>query len=475
MAVGRGIAAFINGFMDGREYKDRKERQESLDAAAMEDRKARNRRAAAAEARAAQRFAWEQENRDQAQADRDYYRGVYRDAADAAEATDGVGVRPGGRTNPIPQDVRPIAPPERITVETLPPIGADGQPAPQQQTAATGAQQPPVSRGIAPRDNAFRVPSPQEDPKRIAADAMRVLNDRSQTQPQQQNPITNPQPSRVRGLSGPQPSTDSLSEAEQSVNSSRGASPTAAITGKQRERASRAFIDRYMEAGAPIVIKAMLARGDFDKAEAFQKWLKQSATRAGMKNWANAAFAAQVGDFDRFAKEIITAYNRLDYFGDDVTIVEEDSGFTKDREGNITGAKITFKDEKNGDTFEQVIEDPNDMVKMGITLLAPEQAFEYQYQSMIAGQKVQAEAAKAAAKAAGKGAKPFRDRLEATISEMAKNDLGFSRLPVEEQVKRAVERLRAIDAAAQQPQPPQTPTVPANRTAAPPVLRRQGQ
>lgn len=152
---------------------------------------------------------------------------------------------------------------------------------------------------------------------------------------------------------------------------------------KQRERASASFIERYMEVGAPIVIKEYLRRGEIDKAQKFQEFLERNETKAGIKNWARATFAASVGDFDSFASEIMEGYNRLDYFGDDTTIVTSESGFT-DADGNITkdnsrisGAKIVFKDERTGKTFEQTYDSPEDIVTMGVTLLAPEEAFEY--------------------------------------------------------------------------------------------------
>ena len=198
-----------------------------------------------------------------------------------------------------------------------------------------------------------------------------------------------------------------------------GASGNRPYSEKQRERASTAFMERYMEVGAPIVIKEYLRRGEIDKAQKFQEFLDQGATKAGMKNWARASFAASVGDFDSFATEIMEGYNRLDYFGDDTTIVTTESGFT-DAEGKITkdnrkiaGAKIVFKDEKTGKTFEQVYDSPEDIVTMGVTLLAPEEAFEYWVRKTDAAREAALGAAKVDQEKAEKAAEARAKSVEA--------------------------------------------------------------
>lgn len=160
--------------------------------------------------------------------------------------------------------------------------------------------------------------------------------------------------------------------------------PGAKVTEATRDKYAKGFMDHYMKVGAPMVLEGFLKTGQFDKATAFQEFISRTETKAGMDNWAKAAFAASTGDMDAFADNVLQAYNRLGYFGDDTTIVEDESGFTRDKAGNITGAKITFKDEKTGNTFDQVFTDPNDLVKMGITLLAPDQAFEYFYKQQEA-------------------------------------------------------------------------------------------
>lgn len=154
-----------------------------------------------------------------------------------------------------------------------------------------------------------------------------------------------------------------------------GVKPGQKVTPEQRDRAAGSFIDHYMKVGAPLVIEDMLKRGDYQGAIGFQAWMDGHEAKAGMKSWAKAAFAASVGDMDTFADEVANAYNRMGYFPDGTTIQKDASGFTYGKNGEITGAKLTFRDEATGNTFEQVYSDPNDLVRLGITLMAPENAY----------------------------------------------------------------------------------------------------
>lgn len=200
------------------------------------------------------------------------------------------------------------------------------------------------------------------------------------------------------------------------------------------------FMDHYREVGAPMVYEALISKGEFAKAEAFRQFLDSDATKAGMENWARAAFAASVGDMDTFADEIMEAYDRLDYFPDGTTIVREESGFTRDKAGNITGAKLTFKDEKTGNTFDQVFTDPNDLVRMGITLLAPEQAFEFYFEQ----QQTAAETARGLQKEQSEADKAQQKRVDDVaklIFENSKDISGVPQISYGEAVRQAQEQL----------------------------------
>lgn len=230
-------------------------------------------------------------------------------------------------------------------------------------------------------------------------------------------------------------------------------------TEKNREKFAGDFMDHYRKVGAPMVYEALLSRGEFDKAEAFRAFLERDETKAGMDNWAKAAFAASVGDMDTFATEIMDAYDRLDYFPDGTTIDRENSGFTRDKDGNITGAKLTFKDAKTGNTWDQVFTDPNDLVRMGITLLAPEQAFEYYFEE----QQAAAEAARGLQADQSEAARDQQKRVDEVaklIFENSKDITGIPQITYGEAVRQAQEQLSGAE---QQPGP---------GAALPPIARR---
>lgn len=197
------------------------------------------------------------------------------------------------------------------------------------------------------------------------------------------------------------------------------------ITEAQRTRAADAFIEQYMKVGAPMVVEEMLRQGKLDQAKGFMDWIETTSTKAAMKDWSRAAFAATVGDFDSFAEHTISAYNRLDYFPDGTTIVKDQSGFTRDRDGNINGAKITFRDEETGNTFDQVFEGPDDLIRMGTTLLAPEMA----YQAYVAQEEARKVAALGAQEKADGKAEKDQGRIDDIAAAIFKESIGLDGKP----------------------------------------------
>ena len=159
------------------------------------------------------------------------------------------------------------------------------------------------------------------------------------------------------------------------------------ISDAQYERGADAWADRWMEVGAPRYVENMIRAGQFDKVEKFQEFMQAQETRAGMRDWSIAAAAATLGDIDRFGEHIVSAYNRMGYFPDGTELDKEASGFTRDKNGEVNGAKLTFRDTATGQTFEQVFSGPDDLIKTGITLLAPENAFEYYWKQQEAAAK----------------------------------------------------------------------------------------
>lgn len=192
--------------------------------------------------------------------------------------------------------------------------------------------------------------------------------------------------------------------------------PKASKGGAKSEAAAKKysadFIEHYIKVGSPMVIEALLKRGEFEKATKFQEFIQNSTTQKAMQYWSQAAFAVSSGDLDGFAENSIKAYNLVGYFDDDTTLVADKSGFTKDKAGNITGARLVFRDETNGNEFDQIFDDPQDLINFGITMLAPEQAFEHFY--------AQQQAAAAAALGVAEKAEKRADKDAATEAALQK-------------------------------------------------------
>lgn len=208
-----------------------------------------------------------------------------------------------------------------------------------------------------------------------------------------------------------------------------GASKAPIITQGQMDRAQKSFMDRYREVGAPIVVEELLRQGKLTEAAAFQEWMDTSAAQAGMKNWANATAAIAMGDFERFAEQLTEAYNRLDYMPDGMSVVKEQSGFTRDEKGNITGARVTYRDNETGATNEQVFDDPMDLVYLGLNFMDPINAFNLRYQEMQAANEAALGASKSAAETAAEIADERLKRITDAEKALASQDANWGAKP----------------------------------------------
>lgn len=273
-----------------------------------------------------------------------------------------------------------------------------------------------------------------------------------------------------------------------------------------------AFTDLYMRIGVPKIVKAYLANGQPDRAQAFQSWVETEGVKKGMRSWADATFAASIGDEDGFLNHMVAAYNNRGYFDDGYTAIKEKSGFIRDENGAVTGAKITFRG-PDGKEFERAFEGMGDLYREGVKVLAPEKVFEYGMSEVEKADAARAEAAKEArglrtkiaeedrahsrsleksaydsalrieedrAKAPG-GDEIYQKRVAEQLKSLTENDLTFQRKPIDEQLAIARARVDAIygdataapavpGAAVVQPGAPLAPAVPAQRRA-PPVWR----
>jgi hypothetical protein len=265
-------------------------------------------------------------------------------------------------------------------------------------------------------------------------------------------PVMKKEAQAAADLGGPAGAV-AVTAAQKVAGEALGAPGSGQMTPAQVNRASADALDHYTSVVAPRLVEEMVKRGDVDRALKYQEFIDQAATKAAMKDWSAAMVAAVDGNMDVFADKIITVYNRLDYYGDDTTIVREKSGFTKDAQGNINGAVLTFKDERTGNTWEQILDDPEQFITMGIAATAPEKAFEH-YEAKIS-----------AAKEGARGAVKERQQRLDDLAKLIFTETNKSALSEDQKISYADAMLQAqqqIDGAGQ-----------AEQTAAPPPLMRR--
>lgn len=177
----------------------------------------------------------------------------------------------------------------------------------------------------------------------------------------------------------PKGSVEAVAETVPKVSARASGVPGAKPSAKQMKRASDSAIDRYYKVNAPAIIKHYLSKGEIEKATAFEAFIDRRETKTGLKSWAAAMHAAAVNDDEGFVENMIKTYNATGYYDDGYTVVADQSGLTRDGQGNAVGAKITFKNEESGEVFTQDFNTTEDLYSTGINLLSPEQIFEQMY------------------------------------------------------------------------------------------------
>lgn len=171
------------------------------------------------------------------------------------------------------------------------------------------------------------------------------------------------------------PATANAADGQALAASPAGQSLAAAKGGAPDQRPDT-FVEMYARVGAPKIVRAYLEAGEPDKAQAFQTWIDTEGAKRGMKSWANATHAATLGDDKAFVHHMSEAFNNQDYFGDGYEVIEKKSGLTKGPQGNIIGAKMTFKG-PDGVEFVKEYSGMDDLYRAAVQFMAPEKVFEY--------------------------------------------------------------------------------------------------
>jgi len=153
---------------------------------------------------------------------------------------------------------------------------------------------------------------------------------------------------------------------------------------------TRSFMAHYRDVAAPKVVDHYLSTGRVAEAEAFQAWIDDSATKAGMESWAKGVFAASRGDDEAFMSHMMDAYDSAGYYDDGYTIDRKESGFIRNDEGGIIGAKITLRD-RAGQVSVQEFDGIEDIYQFGINFLSPEAVFEQAMQAVAGADAARAE------------------------------------------------------------------------------------
>jgi hypothetical protein len=142
-----------------------------------------------------------------------------------------------------------------------------------------------------------------------------------------------------------------------------------ADTPAQRERAANGFVDAYRREKVPALYEHYIRNGEPEKAEAFMAWTESRGVREGMKGWAGALRAMSVNDMDGVIDGLAAAFNAPDYYDDGYEVIRSKSGLTE------RGLEITFKG-PDGREFTTTIDSTDDLMAIGVGMLAPEAAFE---------------------------------------------------------------------------------------------------
>jgi len=148
----------------------------------------------------------------------------------------------------------------------------------------------------------------------------------------------------------------------------------------------------YMKNTAPKLQQYWLSQGDPQKADAFGKWIQDSNVQQGMKYSAAFMRAAQLGDDQAAADNLVKMYNQPGYFEDGMSVVNHK--IMRGKDGSNAGMQITLKNDKTGEETTQTFNSMADVYKMGLQFASPDTVFNYGMKQLEAGQNAAAAGAK---------------------------------------------------------------------------------
>lgn len=146
-----------------------------------------------------------------------------------------------------------------------------------------------------------------------------------------------------------------------------------AETRANAERKAPSMDDFYLRDVAPKIRETYLSQGNAAGADQWDKWTQDKQAQTGMKHWTQALRAGQMGDFKTYADSMVKAYNTPGYYEDGLEAQGYD--LIKDKDGNTTGLTMKLKNKTTGEEFSESIHGQDDMIRQGIGLLDPANAF----------------------------------------------------------------------------------------------------
>lgn len=167
---------------------------------------------------------------------------------------------------------------------------------------------------------------------------------------------------------------------------------------KYADKQADSVYDFFNKTAAPKIRDAYMQQGKIEQADQFNTWLEDRGTKQGMKSWSRALTAAQVGDVDGFATNLVKAYNAPGYFDDGMKASAAE--VLRDKEGKAAGFKVTLKDAEGKENVQQY-DNIDDMIQVGLGMLSPQARFKAYYDESLMSKK---------------------NRLEALTNEAAKAD-----------------------------------------------------
>lgn len=223
----------------------------------------------------------------------------------------------------------------------------------------------------------------------------------------------------------------------------------------QRERAAQTFMQHYAQTAVPQITQFYAQQGDIEKAQVWENWAKSQQSQALMGSWAKAVHAAAIGDDEGFIDNLSEVYNGFD---DGYSVIREKSQFTRDEDGNIVGAELTFQNRQTGEEHTKHVNDVEDLMREGIYALAPEKIFEHMWGELAAAREVDAERRAFEEKIllervkSGRATPEDREKAIRVAKDALSKSMGFgwSKLSMEEQNALAIQWIKSNQSAAEQ-------------------------